>query len=120
MIIEGYGIIGAFILFAIAFVATLLIISYVIQPKCPGKNKESTYECGMIPKGDARIQFDSKYYLYAIMFVIFDVEAIFLFPWAVAYSKLNYTVLAIEAFIFVLILVVGLVYAWKKGILKWQ
>ncbi|MEW5819292.1 MAG: NADH-quinone oxidoreductase subunit A [Cyanobacteriota bacterium] len=127
MIIEGYGIIAAFIIFAIAFVSALLIISYIIQPKAPGKTKESTYECGMIPIGDARIQFDAKYYLYAIMFVLFDVEAVFLFPWAIAYNLFkindiaaNTLVLAIEAFIFIFILVVGLVYAWKKGVLKWQ
>lgn len=120
MIIQGYGIIAAFIIFSIAFVAALLIASYIIQPKAPGKNKETTYECGMEPIGDARIQFDVKYYVYALIFVLFDVEAIFLFPWAIAYNSMKYTILAIEAFIFVIILVVGLIYAWKKDVLKWQ
>ncbi|MGD9581819.1 MAG: NADH-quinone oxidoreductase subunit A [Vampirovibrionia bacterium] len=120
MIIQGYGIIAAFIIFAIAFVAALLIFSYIIQPKAPNKTKKSTYECGMIPVGDAKIQFDVKYYLFAMLFVIFDVEAIFLFPWAMAYNRLRYTILAVEAFIFVAILIVGLIYAWKKDVLKWQ
>lgn len=120
MIIQGYGIIAAFIIFSIAFVVALLLFSYLIQPKAPNKNKSSTYECGMQPFGDAQIQFDAKYYLYALMFVVFDVEAIFLFPWAVAYNRLRFTILAIEAFIFVIILVIGLIYAWKKGVLKWQ
>jgi NADH-quinone oxidoreductase subunit A len=120
MIIEGYGLIAAFIFFAIAFVIALLVFSYLIQPKAPNENKKSTYECGMKPVGDARVQFDVKYYLYALMFVLFDVEAVFLFPWAIAYNKLNFTILAVEAFIFILILVVGLIYAWKKGVLKWE
>ena len=120
MIIQGYGIIAAIIIFAIAFVAALLIMSYLIQAKAPNKDKESTYECGMIPIGDARIQFDAKYYLYAIMFVLFDVEAIFLFPWAIGYNCLRATIIAIEAFIFVAIIILGLIYAWKKDVLKWQ
>lgn len=120
MIIQGYGIIAAVIIFSIAFVAALLIISYLIQPKAPSDDKKSTYECGMKPIGTAKVQFDAKYYLYALMFVLFDVEAVFLFPWAVAYNRLQSTVLAVEAFIFIIILVIGLIYAWKKDVLKWQ
>lgn len=120
MYLQGYGVIAGFIILSIVFAATMLIISYLIQPKAPSKNKSSTYECGMRPFGDARIQFDVKYYLYAIMFIIFEVEAIFLFPWAIAYNRLSFTILAVEAFIFVFILVIGLIYAWKKGVLKWQ
>jgi NADH-quinone oxidoreductase subunit A len=120
MILQGYGIIAAFVIFSIAFVVALLVASYIIQAKAPNTTKESTYECGMKPFGDARIQFDVKYYLYALMFVLFDIEAIFLFPWAIAYNRINYTILAIEAFVFVIILVVGLIYAWKKGVLKWE
>lgn len=120
MYLQGYGMIAGFIILSIAFVVALLVFSYLIQPKAPGKVKESTYECGMKPFGDARIQLDVKYYLYALMFVLFDVEAIFLFPWAIAYNHLKFSVLILEAFVFVFILIVGLVYACKKDVLKWQ
>jgi NADH-quinone oxidoreductase subunit A len=117
--IQGYGILGVFILFSIAFACVALIISWIVQPKAPGKLKERTYECGMKPIGDSRIQFDVKYYLYALLFLIFDIEAVFLFPWAVSYNELGLFAL-IEALIFIAILLLGLVYAWKKGALKWQ
>ena len=120
MIIQGYGIVAAFVILSIAFVIALLLFSYLIQPKAPNKNKESVYECGMRPMGDARIQFDVKYYLYAIIFVIFDVEAVFLLPWALVFNTEKSLTLAIEAFVFVIILVIGLIYAWKKDVLKWQ
>ena len=119
MIITGYGILAAFILFSIAFASAALIASWLVQPKAPNKVKNETYECGMKLFGDSRIQFDIKYYMYALLFIIFDIEAVFLFPWAVAYNKLGLFAL-VEALIFILILVVGLVYAWKKDALKWQ
>lgn len=120
MIIQGYGIVAAFVILSIAFVTALLLVSYILQPKAPNIIKKSTYECGMQPEGDARIQFNVKYYLYAIIFVIFDVEAIFLFPWALIFNTERTLTLAIEAFVFVIILVIGLIYAWKKDVLKWQ
>ena len=119
MYITGYGILSAFIIFSFAFAAAALIISYIVQPKAPGKLKENTYECGMKPFGDSRIQFDIKYYLYALLFLIFDIEAVFLFPWSVSFNKLGLFAL-IEALLFIVILVLGLVYAWKKDALKWQ
>ena len=119
MIISGYGILAAFIMFSIAFAIAALVLSWLVQPKAPNKTKKTTYECGMNLFGDSRVQFSVKYYLYALLFIIFDIEAVFLFPWAVAYNKLGLFAL-IEALIFIIILVVGLVYAWKKDILKWQ
>ena len=119
MYISGYGILIAFIMFSFAFAAAALILSYLVQPKAPGKQKEKTYECGMKPFGDSRVQFDIKYYLYALLFLIFDIEAVFLFPWAVSYNKLGLFAL-VEALIFIAMLVLGLVYAWKKDALKWQ
>ena len=119
MYISGYGILIAFIMFSFALTAVMLIMSFIVQPKAPGKLKEKTYECGTKPFGDSRIQFDLKYYLYALLFLIFDIEAVFLFPWAVSYNKLGLFAL-VEAFIFIGILVLGLVYAWKKDALKWQ
>jgi len=119
MILTGYGIFSAFIIFSIAFAVAALVLSWIIQPRYWTHTKSSTYECGMTPFGDSRIQFDVKYYMYALLFIIFDIEAIFLFPWAVAYNKLGVFALT-EAIIFILILVLGLVYAWKKQILKWE
>lgn len=119
MYIAGYGILVAFVMFSFAFAAAALIMSWLVQPKAPNKLKENTYECGMKPFGDSRIQFDLKYYLYALLFLVFDIEAVFLFPWAVSYNQLGLFAL-VEALIFIAILVVGLVYAWRKGALKWQ
>ncbi|MDD3149991.1 MAG: NADH-quinone oxidoreductase subunit A [Candidatus Gastranaerophilales bacterium] len=119
MLIKGYGILAMFIILSTAFALAAVVMSWLVQPKAPNDNKKATYECGMKPIGDAQIQFDIKYYLYALMFLIFDVEAVFLFPWAVAYNKLGLFAL-VEAIIFIGILFIGLVYAWKKDILKWQ
>ncbi len=69
--------------------------------------------------GDSRVQFGVKYYMCALLFIIFDIEAVFLFPWAVAYNKLGLYAL-VEALIFIIILVIGLIYAWKKDVLKWE
>ncbi|MFH0702313.1 MAG: NADH-quinone oxidoreductase subunit A [bacterium] len=119
MIILGYGTLAGFIIFSIAFAMAALVVSWLVQPKAPNNIKNSTYECGMKTFGDSRIQFGVKYYMYALLFIIFDVEAVFLFPWAVIYNKLGLFSL-IEALIFIIILVIGLIYAWKKDALKWQ
>ncbi len=81
--------------------------------------RRSTYECGMEPIGPSWVQFRLSYYLFALVFVVFDVETVFLFPWAVAYRQLGLFAL-VEMLIFVAILVVGLVYAWRKGALAWK
>jgi len=119
MIITGYGILAAFIFLSVAFASAALILSWLVQPKAPNAMKESTYECGMKTYGDSRIQFGVKYYIYAILFLIFDIESVFLFPFAVAYQKLGLFAL-IEALIFILILILGLIYAWKKDVLEWK
>ncbi len=119
MYIQGYGMLAAFIGFSVAFAVAAMVMSWIVQPKAPGYLKEKPYECGMKPFGDSRIQFDIKYYLYALLFLIFDIEAVFLFPWAVVYDKLGLFAL-VEALIFIGILVIGLVYAWKKDALKWN
>lgn len=88
------------------------------SPKKPGPDKNSIYECGLESKGDAWTQFDPAYYLYAIIFLIFDVEAIFLLPFAVAFTGLTMGA-AIAMLVFLLLLVEGLVWAWQKGLLTW-
>ena len=89
-----------------------------IRPQRPSDEKLRNYECGEPPIGSAWIQFNPRFYIFALIFVIFDVEVVFLFPWAVAYKSLGLFAL-VEMLIFVGILLVGLLWAWKKGMLKW-
>jgi NADH:ubiquinone oxidoreductase subunit 3 (subunit A) len=109
------------ILAAIAFIFPFVGVgvAWLLRPKKPNKLKTSTYECGVETIGDAWSQFKAQYYLFALIFVIFDVEAVFLFPWAVVYNQLALYAL-VEALIFVAILFVGLVYAWRTDALRWQ
>ena len=85
----------------------------------PTRRKELTYESGMEPIGGAWIQFNIRYYMFALVFVIFDVETVFLYPWAVAFHRLGLLAF-IEALVFIAILVVALAYAWRKGALEWS
>jgi NAD(P)H-quinone oxidoreductase subunit 3 len=96
-----------------------LTASALLRPKRRGVERVTTYESGMEPIGGAWIQFNIRYYMFALVFVIFDVETVFLYPWAVAFHRLG--ILAfIEALIFIAILVIALVYAWRKGALEWS
>lgn len=108
-----------FLIFAAAFSALLLVFSYIFRINKPEKVKNSPYECGVDPVGDARNQYMIKYYLIAMIFVAFDVETIFMYPWAVLFNQLGLFGL-IEMIIFILILVVGYIYAYKKGALDWS
>src|ERR1039457_4038316 len=112
-----------FMLAAVAFALTPLALAWLwtkkFSPRKPGGDKNAIYECGLESKGDAWIQFKSDYYLYAIIFLIFDVETIFLLPFAVAFTGLGVgAVLAMM--VFLLLLVEGLLRAWKKGVLSWK
>lgn len=89
------------------------------SPRKPGQDKSATYECGLESKGNAWVQFRSEYYLYGIIFLIFDVETIFLLPFAVAFTGLSAGAF-IAMMVFLLLLVEGLVWAWMKGILTWK
>ena len=95
-----------------------VLANWLLAPKKPNPLKQSTYECGIETVGDTWIQFKVQYYIYALVFVVFDVEAVFLFPIAAAYDQLTLFA-AFEVVIFVLILTVGLGYAWSKGALEW-
>ncbi len=103
-------------------VGSALLLSRLLRPFRPSKEKLSTYECGEETIGNAWVQFNVKYYLYALMFVIFDVEAVFLIPWAVSFkSSGGFALISlVEMTIFMAILAIALIYAWRKGILKWQ
>ena len=117
--LTAYGTVAILLIIAIAFGILPLMISMLIRPKRPNPVKLSIYECGLETIGPTWVQFHVGFYLYALVFVIFDVETVFLYPWAVAYGKLGLFAL-IEMAIFVLLLVVGLVYAWRKRALAWK
>jgi len=116
---QHYLFIGLFAVVAVLFPIIAVGLAYFLRPKRPHPAKETTYECGLDTRGPTWVQFRVQYYLYALVFVVFDVETAFLYPWAVAYNKLGWFAV-IEMFIFLAILVVGLAYAWKKGALEWQ
>lgn len=113
-----YSVVLVFLIAGIAIVLFVFLLSRLIAPHNPYTVKNETYECGEPAIGQSWIQFNNHFYIFGLIFVIFDVEAIFLFPWAVAYKSLGYFAF-VEMMIFIAILLVGLVYAWKKGALKW-
>ena len=108
-----------FIFMALAFGVGTLLISYLVQPKYPEPEKLSAYECGSEPFSDARMPFPVRYYIFAMLFVIFDIEVIFLYPWAVVFDKIGVIGL-IEMMIFIALFLVAYVYAWRKGALEWD
>ncbi len=116
--LSEYTFIGIFVIVAIAFPVIALMLSYLLRPKKPNDVKTSIYECGRKTIGETWVQFKVQYYIYALVFVIFDIETVFLYPWAVAYNKLGLFAL-IEMFIFMAILLFGLIYAWRKDALAW-
>jgi NADH:ubiquinone oxidoreductase subunit 3 (subunit A) len=110
------------LLAAIAFAATPLFLAWLwakrFSPQKPGPSKNSVYECGLESEGDAWIQFKPGYYLYAIIFLVFDVEAVFLLPFAVSFSHFSLGE-SLAMLVFLLLLVEGLVWAWQKKVLVW-
>ncbi len=111
--------IAAFLVLGTFFVLATLGLSWVLAPHRPTEKKLAPYECGSEPIGPPWIQFRIGYYVYALLFVIFDIETVFLYPWAVAYGRLGMFVL-VEMVIFIVILLLGLLYAWKEGALQWR
>ena len=108
-----------FLLVAVAFPLLPLALARLVSPRRPTPTKNDTYECGLASKGDAWVQFRVGYYVYALIYVIFAVETVFLYPWAVAFAGLSFGAF-IAMMVFVLLLVEGLVYAWAKGALDWK
>ena len=115
--LANYAFIGIFTIAAITFPLLPLIISRFVRPRRPTPIKQSTYECGLEVIGDLWVQFKVQYYLYAIAFVIFDIETIFLYPWAVAYNAMGLFAL-VEMGVFLAILASERVYAWREGVLE--
>ena len=107
-----------FIFVGAGMVLFTFLLARILRPHNPYPEKNVNYECAELPIGSSWIKFHNRYYIFALIFVIFDVEAVFLFPWAVAYGQLGLYAL-VEMVIFILILLFGLLYAWKKGVLKW-
>ena len=108
-----------FVLVTLVFGIWSLVVSYLVQPKYPEPEKLSTYECGSEPFSDARMPFPVRYYIFAMLFVIFDIEVIFLYPWAVVFTKIELIGL-IEMLVFIGLFLVAYVYAWRKGALEWD
>ncbi len=117
--LENYLPIFFFVIVGLVIGAAPLAIGSVLGPRKPGVVKNAAYECGFEAFEDARMKFDVRFYLVAILFIIFDLEIAFLFPWAVSLGSIGLTGLIAMA-VFLVILVVGFVYEWKKGALEWE
>ena len=112
--------VGAFVLFGMAFVVLVVWVSNLLSPNSEDSpDRLEPYECGSEPVGPSWVQFRVGYYVYALLFVVFDIETVFLYPWAVAFGQMGVFIL-VEMVIFIAILAVGLGYAWKEGALRWR
>ena len=124
-VISGYLPILIYIAVVLALGVAMLVGSELLGRLAgrhyPTKEKESTYECGMLPFKDARQRFDVRFYLVAMLFILFDIEVVFLYPWAVLFNKFDPVIFGfLEMILFIVILLVGYVYVWRKGALDWR
>jgi NADH:ubiquinone oxidoreductase subunit 3 (subunit A) len=110
---------AVFVVLGAVFVAVTLCASWLVSHHKPSPEKNNTYECGIEPVGPPWVQFHAGYYVYALLFVIFDIETAFLYPWALVYNVRGWFVF-VEMVLFVVILIAGLAYAWKEGALSWR
>lgn len=123
---EQYGTVAVMVVVGALLYAVIMLVSRGMRPSVPSPQKLTTYECGVEAVGTGWSQMNVRYYVFAFLFVIFDVEAIFLFPWAVIVGSLDATTsvsptfAVVAMFLFVFTLLEGLAYAWKKGVLKWD
>ena len=115
----SYGIVAVFIAIGILLPVLALSLGRLLRPSKPTEEKKTTYESGNEPVGEGQVRFNVRYYLFALMFVIFDAETVFLYPWAVAYNKLGLFAF-VEMCLFVGLLAIGLLYAWRKKVLQWN
>jgi NADH-quinone oxidoreductase subunit A len=122
-ITKSFLIIAIFFIVAVLLPTAALILARILRASNPTNEKATTYESGVEPIGSSWVQFHVRYYLYALLFVIFDVEAIYLFPWAASYDVLRSDIgiaILLEMGLFIGFLVLGLIYAWKKKVLEWK
>jgi NADH-quinone oxidoreductase subunit A len=118
MVVYNYIFVGLLLLGAVAFALAPLIVVAIIAPRKRSLAKSDIYECGVRTTGETWVRFRIQYYIYALMFVVFDIETVFLYPWAASYVGLGAFALY-EMIVFLVILFAGLVYAWAKGVLRW-
>ena len=117
--LQDYLSIIIFLIIALILSCAFIAINYLASPKNPDPEKLSAYECGFEPFNDSRMEFDVRFYLVAILFIIFDLEIAFLFPWAISLGKIGLFGFT-SMMIFLFILTVGFIYEWKKGALDWE
>ena len=117
--ISQFGIVLLFVILGFTFVAIALTAAALIRPSKPNPVKNSTYECGEIPIGDTWVRFNVRFYVIALVFLLFDVEVVFLLPWAIVFRQLGWFAF-IEMIVFVVILFAGFAYVWGKGDLDWE
>jgi NADH-quinone oxidoreductase subunit A len=123
-LLTDYGYIALFILVAIFVPVSMILLPVLLRligivPKKPNAVKNSTFECGMQTIGKTWVRFNFRYYFYALMFIALDILVLFLYPWAVGLKQLGYNGLAVIG-VFIVLIVVGYIYAWKKGVLEWK
>lgn len=119
MMLDGYGSVLAFLVVASLIPVIALSASKLMRPRGGGPERRTTYESGIEPMGESWVQFNIRYYMFALVFVVFDVETLFLYPWAVTFQRLGISAF-LEVLIFIIVLLIGLVYAWRKGALEWS
>ena len=117
--LKDYFSIILFLIIALGLSCAFIVLNFILSPKKPDPEKLSTYECGFEPFDDSRMEFDVRFYLVAILFIIFDLEIAFLFPWAISLGKIGMFGF-VSMMIFLFILTVGFIYEWKKGALDWE
>ena len=119
--LTSHAAILAFLVVAVGFLVVNLIVWKVLRPSRFSEEKLTTYECGENPTGSAWVQFNIRFYVFALLFIIFDVEAVFLLPWAVVFRELGHAgpLVLMEGLVFIAILAVALAYVWRKGDLEW-
>lgn len=110
--------VGLFMLVGVVIPIGAITVAWLLGPRKPNPVKQSTYECGIETVGESWIQFKAQYYIFALVYLVFDVETVFLFPWAVALGKLPLFAV-LEGVLFILILIAGLIFVWRKGALEW-
>jgi len=118
-VLQDFAFVGIFVVVAVVLLSLPLVLAALLAPRKPNAIKSETYECGMETVGETWVQFKAQYYIYALIFAIFDIETIFLLPWALAYREFANIFPLLEMILFILILAGGLIYAWRKGALEW-
>lgn len=116
--LSDYASVGVIVLLGVGLATAMLGSNALMRPNAPSSEKSTTYESGVDPVGDGWAQSNVRYYIYAFLYVIFAVDAVFLFPWAVVFVEIGW-VAAAEMGIFIGFIVIGLIYAWRKGVLTW-